>query len=359
VDQPSRPQGIFETMLTGPSRRRLSTTFLWASCALAVGCWSDSPDVVVVYTALDEEFSSTILDDFHRETSVEAWPKFDSEATKTVGLANALMAQGDHPSADVFWNNEILNTLRLRDAGLLAAYDSPAGRAYPAMFQAQDHTWFGFAARARVLLVNTEMVDESQRPRSIHDLADPRWQGKVGLAKPLFGTTATHAACLFAAWGDDEARAYFMSLKQNDVQILASNKQVAVAVAAGQLAFGLTDTDDAIIEVEQGFPVEIVYPDRGEGELGTLFIPNSLAVMKNAPHPEAARKLVDFLLSPAVEGALARGRSAQIPLQPGVTVDVRVETPATVHPMDVDFGAAAAVWDTVAEFMRDEFTVDE
>src|SRR5207248_4016558 len=120
-----------------------------------------------------------------------------------------------------------------------------------------------FAARARVLLVNTQLVPEAERPTGIQDLTDPKWKGKVGIAKPLFGTTATHAACLFAAWGDDRAKAYFKGLKANGVQVLSGNKQVAQAVSSGQAAFGLTDTDDAMGEIDAGNPVAIVYPDRG------------------------------------------------------------------------------------------------
>src|SRR4029453_7354201 len=115
------------------------------------------------------------------------------------------------------------------------------------------------------------------------------------------GTTATQAACLFAAWGDDKAMTFFRDLKANDVQVLSGNKQVATAAGSGQIAFGLTDTDDAMGEVEAGSPVAIVYPDRKPDELGTLFIPNTLAIIKGAPHPEAARALADHLLSPEVE----------------------------------------------------------
>jgi iron(III) transport system substrate-binding protein len=137
---------------------------------------------------------------------------------------------------------------------------------------------------------------------------------------------------------------------------------VALSVAGGQLAFGLTDTDDAIIEQEKGLPVAIVYPDQpGEGleqgdVLGTLFIPNTLAIIRGSANPTAARRLVDYLLSPEVEARLAAGRSAQIPLNPNVQAEVRVKTPQTVRPMQVDFEAAAEKWDTAAKFLRDQFT---
>ncbi|MFO0952676.1 MAG: extracellular solute-binding protein [Isosphaeraceae bacterium] len=225
------------------------------------------------------------------------------------------------------------------------------------MFKAADGSWYGFAARARILIVNQGMVPESGkgRPASLLDLADPRWKGKVAIAKPLFGTTATHAACLFAAWGADRAKEFFRKLKANEVQVLSGNKQVAQAVSSGQAAFGLTDTDDAMVELDEGRPVSVVYPDRAPEGLGTLFIPNTLSVMKNAAHAPEAEALAGFLLSPAVEIALARGPSAQIPLNPAVTEPARVETPKTVHAMAVDWEAAVAAWDESAAFLAAEF----
>jgi iron(III) transport system substrate-binding protein len=68
----------------------------------------------------------------------------------------------------------------------------------------------------------------------------------IGIAKPLFGTTATHAACLFAAWGDDKSTGFFRDLKANGVHVLSGNKQVALAAGSGEIAIGLTDTDDAM-----------------------------------------------------------------------------------------------------------------
>ena len=104
------------------------------------------------------------------------------------------------------------------------------------------------------MIVNTKAVRERERPKSIYDLLDAKWKGKIGIAKPLFGTTATHAACLFAALGEEKAKEFCRQLKANDVQILSGNAQVAQAVAGGQFAFGLTDTDDAIGMVEKGEP---------------------------------------------------------------------------------------------------------
>jgi iron(III) transport system substrate-binding protein len=327
-----------------------------AALFLQSGCWTDSGPAVVVYTALDSEFSEPIFEDFNSETGVTVKPKFDTEATKTVGLAEAIIAEGARPQCDVFWNNEVLNTVRLEKQGLLQTFQPEAASDYPPMYRSPGTTWYGFAARARVLIVNTELVSERERPASIRDLASKQWRGRTAIAKPLFGTTATHVACLFAFWGDDRAKQFFRKLKENEIQILAGNKQVALAVAAGRAAFGLTDTDDAIIELEKGLPVTIVYPDQGDGDMGTLFIPNTLAIIAGCPNPKEARRLVEYLLSPGVEARLAEGPSAQIPLNPKTKAKVRVETPQTAKVMDVDFEAAAGAWESARQFIRDEFT---
>jgi iron(III) transport system substrate-binding protein len=325
-------------------------------CLLVSGCWSKSGPEVIVYTALDSEFSQPIFEDFTAATGIQVSPRFDTEATKTVGLAQAIIEERRRPRCDLFWNNEILNTVRLEAQGLLDVYHPPIAESYPSTYRSPAGTWHGFAARARVLVVNTDLVGQEARPTSILDLTSPKWRGKAGIAKPLFGTTATHAACLFAYWGDEKAKEFFLAMKANEVKILSGNKQVALSVAAGRLAFGLTDTDDAIIELEKGLPVAIVYPDQDDGGLGTLFIPNTLAIIKGGPNPTAARRLVDYLLSPEVEAKLAAGRSAQIPLNPEVKAEVRVETPQTVKAMQVDFQAAATCWDAARRFVRDEFT---
>ena len=108
-------------------------------------------------------------------------------------------------------------------------------------------------------------------------------------------------------------------------------------------------------EIDAGSPVSMIYPDREPGGLGTLFIPNTLAVIKGSPHQKEAEALADYLLSPDVEAALARGPSAQIPLLKSTNVEARVETPKTVHAMEVDFESAAKLWDKAAALLVSEF----
>ena len=320
-------------------------------CLWLAGCLRPNPNEVVVYTALDREFSEPIFAEFTKETGIRVLAKYDAESTKTVGLTNAIIAEAARPRCDVFWNNEILNTIRLEQRGLLAAFHPANAGQIPDQYRSPNARWYGFAARARVLLVNTKLIPESERPTSVLDLADPKWKDRVGIAKPLFGTTATHVAEMFAHWPAEKAQEFWRSVLENS-QVLSGNKQVARAVSSGQLGWGLTDTDDAIIEIDEGFPVKIVFPDQEAGGLGTPLIPNTVCLISGGPHPAAARQLVDHLLSPAVEAKLALGRSAQIPLLSGTTTASRLQMPVSLKTLDVSFATAADQWNAAASFIH-------
>jgi iron(III) transport system substrate-binding protein len=342
--------------------KRLASLLL--ACAVGgcfAGCASSKSSRVVLYCAQDQEFAEKVLDDFSKSTSITVDPHYDTEANKSVSLYEELVRESERPRSDVFWNNEILSTIRLQRQGMLEPYVSPSAKHYPASSYPEDRTWQAFAARARVLIVNTKRVPESERPKSLLDLTNERWKGKAAMAKPQFGTSATQAACLFEVLGTDKAKDFYRGLHQNEIALVPGNKQVAEGVAAGQFDVGMTDTDDAIAEVKAGKPVAIIFPDR-EGSkdhprLGTLFIPNTLAILRDNPNPEGGRKLVDFLLSEEVEARLAESESHQIPLNPKVKASLppQLEAGRTAKPAAVDWNRAADLWDEVQEFLRKEF----
>jgi iron(III) transport system substrate-binding protein len=284
----------------------------------AAGCSKEAD--VTLYVALDQEHSERLVKQFEEESGLAVNARFDTEASKTVGLVSAILEEASRPRCDVFWNNELAQTVRLAQKGLLEAYDSPAAAGIPKQFRDPAHLWTGFAARARVFIVNTKLLpDPASWPRSTFDLIDPKWKGNCAIARPLTGTTLTHFAALKHVIGEAELTRLIDGLFANDVKLLQSNGATMRAVSDGDVAFAYTDTDDFHVALEKGFPVACVFPDQGEGEVGTMLIPNSVAIVKNAPHPEAARKLVDFIVSEKVEALLAAAKSAQIPVRSGVT----------------------------------------
>src|SRR6516162_8976039 len=87
---------------------------------------------VVVYCAQDEEFAVQLFDDFKKQAGLEVAAHYDNESTKSVSLYEELVREAGRPRCDVFWNNEIVSTIRLQRKGLLEPYASPAAGAYPA-----------------------------------------------------------------------------------------------------------------------------------------------------------------------------------------------------------------------------------
>jgi iron(III) transport system substrate-binding protein len=316
---------------------------------------------VVAYCSQDPDFAERAFADFRAETGLTVAPKFDTEANKSVGILAELQAEAGRPRADVHWGNEILGTIRAARSGLYEPYESPAAADHPDWSKAMDRTWQAFAERARVLIVNTDLVPEADRPKSLLDLTDPKWKGRVAMAKPQFGMTATHAACLFEVLGPDAAKMFYRGLKANDVQIVPGNKQSARGVADGQFAVGMTDTDDAVIELNAGKPVAIIFPDAAghpaHPRMGTLYVPNTLALVKGAPNPAGGKKLIDFLLRPETEAKLSQGGGFQFPIHPQVKLAPHpaLKTRHEVKRMEVDFEKAADLWDESQTFLREEF----
>jgi iron(III) transport system substrate-binding protein len=324
---------VIEAM--GRPCRAILAAFLASACAR-------EPDLVV-YCSLDQQFSEELMRRFEAESGLSLRVEYDIEANKNVGLASRIREERARQRCDVFWSNEFAQMVSLADEGLLASYDSPSAAEVPATFRDAQKRWTGFAARARVFIVNTEREDPAEI-RSMWDLFDPRWSGKVAMARPLAGTTLTHMAALFEVLGEEEGRRYVETAarlaSEGKLQLATGNAHVMRLVREGQCAFGWTDTDDFNVAREEGCPVAAVYPD--QDGVGTLLVPNTIAILADAPHPESARRFVDWALRPEIEAELARSRSAQVPVRASVPRPAHVADGRSFRTMDVDLGAVGA-----------------
>jgi iron(III) transport system substrate-binding protein len=327
--------------------RRLSSAHVLAIAAsvAAVGCRSPGPArnaerAVTIYVSTDRVFSEPVLREYERRTGVKVDAVYDTEETKSTGLANRLLAEHSRPQADVFWSNEPVRTLVLKSRGVLAPYRSPSAEGIPAALVDPDGYWTGFSARMRVIAYNTTLVRADEAPKSIFDLADLKWRGQVAVADPRFGSTSFHVAALYAIAGDAKMDDFFRRLKANGVRVVDGNSVVRDLVARGEVKVGLTDTDDVNVAIEDGQPVGMVLPDK-EG-LGVPVMPNMVSLIANPPHPEEARRLIDYLLSTDVERQLAQSEAVQIPLHGGVQGPKNIPAIATFKPMTLDYAKAAS-----------------
>ncbi len=296
---------------------------------------------VVVYSSVDEVFAEPICKQFETETGIAVDLVPDTEETKSTGLLNRLIAEKGRPQADVFWSGDPVRAAILKSKGVSAAYDSPAAKGLPEEFSDSDHHWTCFSARARVIIYNKDLVPDDQKPTSINDLANARFKGKACIANPLFGTTSMHAAALFQALGDTDAKKFFQALADNDVKILSSNGEVRRRVVNGEFAIGLTDTDDVNVAIQEGKPVGFVYPD-ADG-LGTLVMPNAAVLVAEGPNGANGKKFIDYLLRPATEAALAASEAAQMPLRRDVELPegFPFKSVAELKAMAVDYATLA------------------
>lgn len=284
-------------------------TILCLLTALLAGCQKNG-DSVTVYASQDQVYAEPILADFSRQTGIRVRAVYDSEAVKTVGLVNRLIAEKSNPQCDVFWNNEELRTRQLEAKGIL-------------------DRWAPVGFRSRRIVMNTKLVPSP--PKSLIELTNIAWKGKVALAYPLFGTTATHFLALRQHWGSEAWQRWCRALQANQSLLVDGNSVVVQMVGRGEAAVGLTDSDDIAAGQKQGMPIQALPLE----EL-SLLIPNTIAMARNGPHPAEAQRLLDYLRTDAVRRTLIAA-SALEETSPG-GMGLKVDWPKLLA--DLDAGTA-------------------
>jgi iron(III) transport system substrate-binding protein len=275
-----------------------------AAACLAGSCLEHDPDALIVYAAQDRIYAEPILRQFTAETGTKVRAVYDSEAVKTVGLANRLLAESSRPRCDVFWGNEELRTRQLAAAGVFA----------------RSNGWAAFGFRSRRLVVNTNRLAHLGEATvlPLRELTNSAWRGKIALAYPMFGTTCTHLLALRQLWGAESWRAWCQALRANEPFLVDGNSQVVVLVGRGEAWIGLTDSDDVAVGQAKGWPIAALPITRE-----TLLIPNTVAVVEGCPHPVQARRLFEFLQRRAVGEILISAQALEgwTPgLRPGLTI---------------------------------------
>lgn len=323
----------------------------WRSCLCALvgtvsliafaGCDNSAQSpTVTLYCSVDEPFARSVVAAFEKESGIRVLLQTDTEAGKTTGLVRKIEAEKDQPRADVFWSSELFNTIQMADAGLLAKYEPPA-EGIPQRYRDPKGYWTAIGLRGRVIGYNTEKLDEADVPKQWKAMADRRWEGKLGVADPRFGTTRGHFAAFLALWGEQEYRSFVSQLAETlDHQLMSGNATAAQFVGRGELWLCSTDTDDVYARQANGEPVAMVYPDMGDG--GTLLIPNSVAMVAGGPNPEQAKVLIDFLTSAKTERMLAESTSHNIPVRASLREELGMELPPETN---IEFSAIADAMD--------------
>ena len=270
-----------------------------------------APAGVVLYTSVDEPYVRPIVERFEQQSGIHVTLVTDAEASKSVGLAERLRAERDHPRADVWWSNECFLTINLAGERVLAPYDSPAAADIPAKYKDPEHRWAGSVLRVRMMVsAPTAEGEKSPPPSHLSDLLRPQFKDRMALARPTAGTTGGHVAALYVLWGDGRAGQFFRGLHDNGVKLVGGNSIVAESVARGDLLVGICDNDDAADASREIGKLNAVLPDQGPDDPGTLAMPCTVGLVDRCNNPDGARRLIDYLLAPAVDRQLIEAHFA-------------------------------------------------
>jgi len=316
-------------------KRTIITILLLA--LVVISCQNTSEEVIV-YTSVDQIFSEPVLTEFEKQTGINVRAVYDTEETKSTGVLNRLIAEKDNPQCDLFWSGDPVRTIVLKNKGITEAYKSAVAQGIDPVFKDPADHWTGFSARARVLIYNKTLLKEPNIPKSIFDLTNDIYKGRVTMANPLFGTTTFHISALFTELGDEAAKQFLTDLKNNGIVIATSNGDVKKRVMNGEVACGLTDTDDAFEAQKENENIAIVFLD--QDGIGSLIMPNTVSLIKGSANHENAKLLMDYLLSRETEEALAKS-CAQMPLHKDVKTPSAVPSLDHIRPMKIDYDQTA------------------
>jgi iron(III) transport system substrate-binding protein len=284
---------------------------------------------LVIYTAVDSQIATKILDPWAEANNVDLIIITDSEATKSVGLAERIRGERDNPQADVWWNNEPFHTIVLADEGTFEPYVSPSAADIPDRYKDPSGNWASTGLRARVMAI-TSLHPVPAEGDKLEDMTNPELKGKIAIARPKFGTTGGHVAALYTLWDEYRFINFFRGLRDNECKMLGGNSVVAHEVGKGTIWLGLTDNDDVDAARAAGGKLSMITPDqRG---IGTLAIPTTVALVRGSREPEVAKQLIDYLLSAEVDQKLVDLRFAGWTVRSGT---------AGIKSMDVDLRKVA------------------
>jgi iron(III) transport system substrate-binding protein len=267
---------------------------------LLVGCSSlEKKNELVIYTSVDQVFSSKIIKEFENSSGIKVNVLFDTEATKAVSLEKRLIAEKENPKADIFWNSEFMRTGRLNQLELFESMEINNLAYSKQYYMSNKKKWFGLGVRSRVFVVNKNLMKKEEYPKKLEDLVNPKFKGKIAIALPYSGSTSTHFAALYEKMGKDKFTIFIQKLKENNVALLGGNSVVKDAVGRGDYLFGLVDSDDALVGIDAGLPIEMLFYNQ-ERE-GSFSVYGTIAKIKNSPNPDNAKVFLNYILSKKVE----------------------------------------------------------
>lgn len=280
-------------MRTGTaSRRGFGATVIAVALAAALlpGCSSDT--TLTIYSGREEELIGPLLEEFASSSGMEIDIRYGDSAD----LALLIEGEGDSSPADVFLSQSPGSVGFLDGQGLLATVPEGLLDDVDERFRADDGRWVGLSARQRVLVYNTELVDEGELPASVFELTDARYRREVGLA-PTNGSFQDFVTAMRQIEGDDVARRWLEGMVANESPTYADNLSIVDAVARGEIPMGLVNHyyNYGYLDENPEAPTRnYIFPG---SDVGSLLITSTASVLASSDQQEDAETFVEFMLS--------------------------------------------------------------
>lgn len=285
---------------------------------------------LVIYSGRSEPLIVPVIRLFQQQTGVPV----TLQSGSATALANLVLQEQPNPRADLFIANDAgtLEFLKLKNA--LQPYISEQIKKIPEQFRARDGSWLGVSGRSRVIMYNTKLLKPEELPRSVFELTDPRWKNKLAMATTRNESVVAWVTALRLTKGDQFTKEYLLKLKANGIVTLNGHTDVRKAVGRGEFSLGLVNHYYYHLELRDGSPVGVSYPDQGPDDIGVLVNAAGAAIVKNAKHLKAAQLFLDFLASPEAQKLFAE-LNFEYPLLLGVSTAPGVRPLETIKLMPV------------------------
>jgi iron(III) transport system substrate-binding protein len=286
------------------------------SLGIAVaGCGGDAPaDTLVLYSGEHPQLTTALVQAFTRATHI----KVNVRTADGIVLADQILQEGGSSPADVYLTENSPELMNLEAHKRLA--NLPAGilGQVPAREQSPDGKWVGIALRISSLAYDPARVSAAQLPRSVLDLAQPSWKGRLAVS-PTDSDFPPVVGAIIATYGKNAAAQWLAGLKRN-AQIYQDEEAVVAAVNRGDAAAGLVNQYywyRLRLELGQGGIHSALYyfPNHDPGSIENIA---GAAVLASTKHRQAAQRFVQFVSGAAGQRILANGYDFEYPARPGV-----------------------------------------
>lgn len=296
---------------------------------LLAGCGSSHPaNTLVLYSGQHEQTTAKLVSAFEHRTGIHVELRSGDESS----LGNQVLQEGQASPADVFYseNTPVLETLAAH--GLLAKVSPAALAAVPARFSSAKGEWLGVSARISVLVYDPALIHPAELPRSLEELAAPRYRGKLAYA-PSETDFQPLVSAMIRAHGAAYAEKWLKGVAAN-ARTYADNETILREVNEGQSAFAPVNSYYWYRLREEvgaaGTHSAVAY--FAPGDLGALLDVSGAAILRSSPQQAAAQRFLSFLVSTEGQEVIARSQSYEYPLRPGVAAAAALPALSSLHP---------------------------